>query len=120
MVLGVSIFHVLVLIVQLVSIALPFVQIVHARHAKALGATIGFLTLVCCVCVLRFGTHISTRSDLVLLRCYAFSSALCSLADELLSARDAEKPMRFLILLPFGLLFLLALGCLLGGISGIF
>jgi hypothetical protein len=120
MVLGLSIFHLLVLIVQLVSIALPFVLVAHARHAKALGATMVFLTLVCFVCALLFDTNTSMRSDLVLLRSYAFSSALCSLADELLSARDAKKPVRFIILLPLGLLFLLTFVFLIGGISGTF
>jgi hypothetical protein len=120
MLLGLSIFHLLVLMVQLVSIALPFVQVAHARHAKALGAAIIFLTLVCGVCVLLFDAHASARSDLVLLRCYAFSSSLCSLVDELLSARDAEKPMNLMILLPLVLLFLLSLVCLIGGVSGIF
>ena len=35
MVLGLSIIHVLVLMVLLVSIALPFLLVAHARHARA-------------------------------------------------------------------------------------
>jgi hypothetical protein len=120
MVLGVSIIHVLVLMVLLISIALPFVLVTHTRHARAQITIILLLTLVWLVLFLLFGSHASDRSDLVMLRSYAFSSALCTLADELLSARDESAPTRFIVLLLFGMLFLLTLVALIGGVSGKF
>ena len=119
--LGLPIFHVLVLIMELVGIALPFVQVAHARHGRALLVVTMGLTIVSFVVFLWFGSHVSGRSDLVLLRCYAVSSSFCSLADTLFSsARDEETPMRIIILLLFGVIFLLELVCLIGGISGAF
>jgi hypothetical protein len=119
MVLGISIFHLLVLIVLLAGIALPSLYVENARHARALLTTILLLTVVCFVLFLWFA-HAPGRSDLVLFRCYAFSSSLCSLVDELHSARDEEKPVRFRFLSLLGLLFLLTLLCVIGGIYGAF
>jgi hypothetical protein len=119
MVLGLPILHVFVLIVLLVGIALPFLYVENARHARALLTTILLLTVVWFVLFLWFA-HAPGRSDLMLFRSYAFSSALCLLVDELHSARDVEKPIRFLFLSLLGLLFLLTLLCVIGGIYGAF
>jgi hypothetical protein len=120
MVLGLPVLHVVLLLVLGGAILPPFLLVENARHAKALGVAILSLTLVCLVLVLLFGAHASGRSDLLLPRCMAFSSALCSLADEFSSARDAEKDMRYIFLLLLGLLSLLTLVLLIGGIYGAF
>jgi hypothetical protein len=120
MVHGLSIFHLIVLVVQLMSIASPFLQIAHARHARVLISAIVGVTLVLFLVVLLFISHIADRSDLVLMRCYAFSSAFCCLIDELLSARDGKSPIRVIPLTLFALLFLLLLIAMIGGISGAF
>jgi hypothetical protein len=119
MVHGFPVLHVLLLIVFLISIALPFLLVAHARHAKWLMAATMLLTVIVFVLSWLFGSHVSDRLDQVLLRCYAFSSVLCSLADKSSSsARTEEMPTRFNILLPLFLLFTLV--CLIGGISGKF
>lgn len=118
MLLGLPIAHLLLLTVLLVSIVLPFTQVTHALHARTQIVIIMLLTLVCFVVFLLLG-HAPARADVVLLRCYACSSAFGSLIDVLNAARDG-KPLRPIVVVPFAVIFLLALVCLLGGINGAF
>ncbi|MBA2678649.1 MAG: hypothetical protein H0U76_09700 [Ktedonobacteraceae bacterium] len=119
MLLGLPIAHILLLTVLLISIVLPFTQVTHALHARTQIVIIMLLTLICFVVFLLLG-HAPARSDLVLLRCYACSSAFGSLIDALNAARDEKKPLRLNILAPLAVIFLLALVCLIGGINGAF
>lgn len=107
------------LTVLLVSIVLPFVQVTHALHARTQIVIIMLLTLVCFVVFLLFG-HAPNRSDLVLLRCYACSSAFGSLIDVLNALRDGKEPIRPIVLTPIAVIFILTLIFLVGGINGAF
>ena len=121
MVNGFPVVSVLLRVVLLLSIALPFLFVAHARHARVLMIATMLVTIIVFVLSWLLGSQVSDRLDLVLLRCCAFSSVLCSLADELLSsARNEKMPTRFRILLPLLLLLLFLLVCLLGGASGKF
>ena len=91
-------------LLMLIGLALPFFQIVHARHARALIiATLG-LTAICWGIYLVFSLRIlhlafPDRLDALLLRSYACSASAVSLLEEILSVRDEEKDLRTKLLI---------------------
>lgn len=111
-------------ILMLIGFAVPFLQVAHRRHARFfMSALVGLTALWWAVYELVYyallSAHAVDRSNLVLLRGYAFSAALCSLLEEFFSTRDEAKTMQPALMALYGIFLLSTLGCLVLGCFGI-
>lgn len=111
-------------LLMLIGFAVPFLQVAHRRHARfEMGALVGLTALWWALYELLYytllGAHAVDRSNLVLLRGYAFSAALCSLLEEFFSTRDESKTMQPALIALYGVFLCLTLVCLVLGGFGV-
>lgn len=111
-------------LLMLIGFVVPFLQVAHRRHARFfMSALVGLTSLWWALYELLYytllGAHAVDRSNLVLLRGYAFSAALCLLLEQVLATRDEAKTMQPAIMVLHGTFLLSTLGCLVLGGFGI-
>lgn len=97
----------------LIGFSVPFIQIEHARHARAFMCMLIALTALFVVLyeILRIQQHLpqADHVEQVFPRAYVLSAALCGVVEEVLGMRDESRTFRPILLGVYCAFFLLSL-----------